>query len=150
MSCLLWFTPQTIGGNVGPVGICSIHLFLIAILSWHSTSSSQGTILSPPCKVDLAQVTTLFHCDYSDVSSHSSSFWQWIFGMLRCLYTYLSPHLLHSCSEKKRRLLLLSWKQIFGWVLPWFWTGVPTFSSMPRLWEVPYDEWTAIWGTFKL
>lgn len=148
MSCLLWFTPQSIGGNVGPVKICFIYSFLIAILSWHSPSSSRGALLSPLCKVDLALLTALLWCN-SWVLTHSSIFWWQLFGMMHSLYellyAYLSPHLRLSCLEKRR--LLLSWKQIFGWVLPWFWTNAPTFSSMPRLWEVPYDEWTG--GTSK-
>lgn len=67
---MLWFTPQTIGGNSRPVRICSVNLFLIVILSWHSRSRPQGTFKSPLCKVDLVQVTTLFFCDWHGISSH--------------------------------------------------------------------------------
>lgn len=80
---MLWFTPQTIGGNARPVRICSIHLFLIGILSWHGMSRSQGTLnKSSLWQVDLVQVTTLFCCDWHGISSHSSSSWWWWFVML--------------------------------------------------------------------
>jgi len=111
--------------------ICSIHLFLIAILSRHSTSSSQGTILSPPRKVDLLQVTTLVHCDYSDSSLHvveaSGG------GYLGCCTLCVLISLLICCSLAQRKRKAAATKLEADIWLPWIWAGVPTFSSMPRL-----------------
>lgn len=145
---MLGFTLQTIGGNFRPVRICSVNLFLIVILSWYSMSHSRGTFKSPLCKVALVQVPAPFCCGWHGISSHIVAAPG---GAAVCgvALSYSPPFLLHSYSEKKRRLLLLSLKWVFGWVLPWFWTGIP-WSSMPGLWEARCDEWAALWGTSRL